>query len=105
MADTFEEIQASLEKQIADLKTDMARISKVIASRASDAMEGAEDTYEEGKGRVRAVAARVSDQAHIAADVAQENPLTTSTVLAGVGLLGLVIGYMLGGSAADNHRR
>ncbi|MBJ2149777.1 hypothetical protein [Paracoccus sp. IB05] len=105
MADAFEDIRTSLEKQIGDLKTEMARISKSLASHASDAVQEAEDAYETGKGRARAVASRVRDQAHVAADVARENPVTTSTVLVGVGLLGIAMGYLLSGSADGNRRR
>lgn len=105
MADAFEDIRANLEKQIDALKSEVARISKTVSSRASDTVETAEGAYENGKGRLRAVATRARDQAHIAADVAKENPVTTSTVLVGIGLLGLIAGYVLGGNATSNHRR
>ncbi|VDC25097.1 hypothetical protein [Pseudogemmobacter humi] len=105
MADVTEDLRATLEKQIGDLKGEVTKLSKSLASRASNALDEAEAAYEEGRGRARQVARQVRDQAHAAADVARENPVTTATVLSTVGLLGLAAGLVLGGMFASGGRR
>ena len=105
MADTAEDVRAHLEKQVAELKKEMSRISKSLAARASDALDEAEDAYEDTRGRARQAARHLRDQAHVAADVARENPGTTATVLTTVGLLGLLAGVVIGGMFAGNGRR
>ena len=98
MPDTVEDFRAGLEKQIADLKKEISRVGKTASSRASGALNDAEDLYEEGRGRAREVATQVRDQAHVAVGAMRENPGTTATVLTTVGLLGLAAGLVLGGA-------
>lgn len=105
MADMIEEMRETLEDQIAELKTEMSRISQSIAAGATETMDEAADIYEEGRGRARKAARQLGDQAHLAADVARENPATAATVLSTVALLGLVAGLMLGGMFAGGGRR
>ena len=105
MADAANDIRADLEEQIADLKKEMSKISKSLASRASDAMEDAEEMFEDGKGRAGQAVARVRDQASAAVGAMRENPGTTATVLSTVGLLGLAAGMLLSGVLSGDRRR
>lgn len=105
MADIADDVRANLEKQIADLKKEMGKISKSLTARASDAIDDAEDAFDDAKGRAGQVARHVRHQAHVASDLARENPGTTVTVLSTVALLGLATGLVLGGLFATNGRR
>ena len=105
MANVADDGRANLEKQITDLKKEMSKISKSLASYASDAAEDAEDIYEQGRGRARQVVHQMRDQAHVAADVARDNPGTTATVLSTVGLLGFAVGLVVGGMLASGGSR
>lgn len=101
MADTADEIRAELEKQVKDLKSQVSKLSKSLAEKASDALDTAEDYYEEGRGRANQMARSVRKQAYVAADIARENPTTTATVLTTIGLIGLITGMVLGGLMSD----
>ena len=105
MADAADDVRASLEKQIVDLKTEVARLGKALSARAADAMEDAGDALEEGKGRARRTVAQVRDQANAAAHTMRANPGTTATVLPTIGLLGLAAGFLLGGIGSGLRRR
>lgn len=105
MADTSDDIRASLEKQIGDLKKDIAKMSKSLSARASDAYESAEDAFSDVKGQATQVGTQLRRQASVAADVARENPATTATVLTTVGVLGLAAGLLLGGAFSSSSRR
>ncbi|NPD17404.1 hypothetical protein HOY34_19650 [Xinfangfangia sp. D13-10-4-6] len=109
MADSEDDIRANLEKQITDLKKEISKISKSLASRASEAVDDAEEAFEEGKGRARHAArhavAQVRDQAHVAVGAMRDNPGTTATVLSTVGLLGLAAGLLLSGALSGDRRR
>lgn len=102
MAKAADDIRESLQQQVSTLTNEIARISKALAS---DSAEAFDDAYEEGRGRARAAARQVRDQAHVAADVARENPGTTATVLATVGLLGAVAGLAIASACASDRRR
>ncbi|MDF3605828.1 hypothetical protein PE067_06510 [Paracoccus sp. DMF-8] len=105
MADNADDIRANLEKQIGDLKREIAKISRSLASRASDAVDEAEEAYDDHRGRARHMVRHAREQAHAVAEVARENPGTTATVLTSVGLLGLTVGMVLGGIFTSNSRR
>lgn len=105
MADTVDDIRANLEKQIADLRKEMTKISKSVAARASDAMDDAEDAFDEARSRASRAAGRVRHQAHVATDLARENPGTTATVITTAALLGLAAGLVLSGVFDGNSRR
>ncbi|PIP00192.1 conserved hypothetical protein [uncultured Pleomorphomonas sp.] len=104
MADAAYEIRANLEKQIADLKKEMSHINKLLSSRASDAMEDAQEAFEDGKGRARHAVAQVREQANVAVGAMRDNPGTAATILSTVGLLGLAAGLVLGGIFFDRRR-
>ncbi len=105
MANVEDDVRANLEKQISDLKEEVSKISKSLASRASDAMDDAGNAFDEGKGHARQVVRQVRDQAHVVADAARENPATAATVISTVGLLGLAAGLVLGSMFVSGSRR
>lgn len=105
MARNADDIRDDLERQVAELKREIARIGKSLSARTSDAMEDAGEVYEEGRHRARRAVRQVREQSHVAADIARENPGTTLTVLATVGLLGLAAGLSLGSICASGERR
>lgn len=104
MSQSAEDIRSSLEGQIAELKREMGRVTRMAAGRASDAMSDAEDVFETGKGRARHVARQLQDRAQLATTLARENPGTTATALATAGLLGLAAGFLLGHMVASDER-
>ncbi|MFT3690332.1 hypothetical protein [Paenirhodobacter sp.] len=104
MANSSEDIRASMEQQIADLKKEMAKISKSLAARASDMADEAGEAFDEGKGRARQAVSQVRDQAQVAAGAMRENPGTAATVLSTVGLMGLAVGFVLGGAFSGGRR-
>lgn len=105
MADVSDDVLAALEKQITDLKAEVTKLGKSLAARASDALEDAEEVFDDTRGRATHLARQVRHQAHVAADVAREHPGTTTAVLSTVGLLGLAVGLVLGGILAGQDRR
>lgn len=104
MANTYE-IRANLEKQVADLMKEVLHINKLLSSRASGAMEDAQDVFEDGKGRARHAVAQVREQANVAVGAMRDNPGTTATILSTVGILGVVAGLVLAGIVFENRRR
>lgn len=104
MADATDDVRADLAKQIADLKKETTKISKLLASRASDVMDDAEEIPEDGKSRARHTVAQVRGQAHVAVGAMRDHPGTT-TVLVTLGLVGLTAGLFLRGVLSGNRLR
>ncbi len=105
MADAADDVRADLEKQIAELKKEMSKISKAFSARVSGAAEDADEVIEGGRARARHAVAQVREQANVAAGAMRDNPGTTATVLSTVGLLGLAAGFVLGGLCAADRSR
>ncbi|MCF3932558.1 hypothetical protein L1787_03900 [Acuticoccus sp. M5D2P5] len=108
MANITDDVRADLERQISSLKREVGRLSKSLASQASDTMEDAEFTYDEMRKRAGDVARHVRHQAHEVTEAAREHPGTAATVSASIGLLafaaGVVVGSMLSTNARSRHR-
>lgn len=101
MVDNVDDIRAAFSKEISDMKKEISRLGKSVSSRASDAAEQAEELYAEGKQRGAHAVRQVKEQALATAEVMRENPGTTATVLASVGILGLAAGMILGGALSS----
>ncbi|MFC3058735.1 hypothetical protein [Paenirhodobacter populi] len=103
MADMTDDIRDALEKQIADLKTEMAGLRKSVASRVNDA----EDTFVEVKDRAKDAAHHMRHKAHAAADTIRDNPGTSATVLSATVILGFLAGLVVAGmrEPGSHHRR
>lgn len=99
------DLRAEFEGQIAALKKEMAKMSKTIAARASDAVEGASDAIGDMKSSANGAARTVSRQAHAVSDAIRENPGTAATVLSSAGLVGMAVGFAAGYLLAGSGRR
>ena len=116
MADTnksdtphIDDIQKTLEKQIAELRKEITKINKSISARGAemldDASEQASDFYDTAAARASRTAQQLRTQAHAVSEVARENPGTTTAVVGVIGLLGFLAGFAIGQSMNDNSRR
>lgn len=104
MARYADDTRADLERQLADLKAQVARMSKSVGGRASEAFDRAEDTYEDLRRGVHSAAGHVRDTAQGAVHLARENPVTAATALSAAGLLGLALGVIAGSLFARDER-
>lgn len=116
MADTnksdsphIDDIQKTLEKQIAELRKEITKINKSISARSAemldDASEQASDLYDTAAARASRTAHQLRSQAQAVSDVARDNPGTTTAVIGVIGLLGFLAGLAIGQSMNDNSRR
>lgn len=94
MADNFDAFRGSVEKQIAELRNELSRVSSSLAAKADDAQDAAIDYVDEAR-----------TQAGRVADVIRENPTTAATVLSGAGILGFGLGLIAGLALADRSSR
>ncbi|MFA6155112.1 hypothetical protein [Mesorhizobium sp.] len=116
MADTtksdvpqIDDIQKTLEKQIAELRREITKINKSIAARGADlvdnASEQASDLYDTAAARASRTAQQLRTQAQAVSDVARENPGTTTALVGVIGLLGFLAGLAIGQATSDTTRR
>jgi ElaB/YqjD/DUF883 family membrane-anchored ribosome-binding protein len=116
MADTnksdtphIDDIQKTLEKQIAELRKEITKINKSISARGAemldDASEQASDFYETAAARASRTAQQLRSQAQAVSDVARENPGTTTAVIGVIGLLGFLAGIVVGQSLNNDTSR
>jgi ElaB/YqjD/DUF883 family membrane-anchored ribosome-binding protein len=116
MADTnksdaphIDDIQKTLEKQIAELRKEITKINKSISARGAemldDASEQASEFYDTAATRASRTAQQLRSQANAVSEVARENPGTTTAVVGVIGLLGFMAGFAIGQSMNDTSRR
>ncbi|MFD1986628.1 hypothetical protein ACFSOZ_29785 [Mesorhizobium newzealandense] len=116
MADTnksdsphIDDIQKTLEKQIAELRKEIAKINKSISARGAemldDASEQASDFYETAAAGASRTTQQLRSQAQAVSEVARDNPGTTTAVVGVIGLLGFLAGLAIGQSMNDTQRR
>ncbi|MGU3576930.1 hypothetical protein ACLBWZ_15535 [Brucellaceae bacterium C25G] len=88
---TAAELRDALEAQVAEMRKEIATLSKSLSKKGSSLASTAEDTASEFYDAVREhgahAAERVSQQARIVKDTAKENPIATLAVVAGISLL------------------
>lgn len=81
----------TFEDQIAELKTELASVTKKLSEQGSalydDARENAAETYDILRKRGSIAAREVKHQAQAVKETARENPLATAAVIAGIGLV------------------
>lgn len=94
MANDTDQMRSDLAKQVADLKAEVARISRAFTDRTSSVIDKADDTYEEVRRGARKVVDQARDNARGVVDLARENPATTATALSAAGLLGVALGIL-----------
>ncbi|PDQ21831.1 hypothetical protein CN311_07015 [Mesorhizobium sanjuanii] len=105
----IDDIQKSLEKQIADLRKEVAKINKSISERGAelvaDAEEQASGMYDSAAARATRTAQQLRTQAHAVSEAARENPGTTTALVGMIGLLGFLAGMAVGQAMNDTPRR
>ncbi|MCX2697007.1 MULTISPECIES: DUF883 family protein [Ochrobactrum] len=103
MADnkTANDIQHALEQQIADLRGELKRLSKSLASQSSEFRDRAEDALDDASGRFRHAAQVVRERGHAVAETVKENPGTATTLFGTAGLIGIAIGVAIGCILSD----
>ncbi|HWD12475.1 hypothetical protein P8H26_10235 [Pseudochrobactrum sp. sp1633] len=83
--------EKTLEEQIAELKNELASVTKKLSDQGSalydDARENAAETYESLRKHGRVAAREVRHQAQVMTETARENPLAAAAVVAGIGLV------------------
>lgn len=103
MADNASDnLRAEFEKQIADLKSEIAALNKSLSESASYAADKVEGVFESTRDTARGAAKQVRQQAHLVSDAMRENPGTAATVLSSAGIIGFIIGVAAGCVIAGN---
>jgi ElaB/YqjD/DUF883 family membrane-anchored ribosome-binding protein len=98
-----ENSQADLQRQIEDLRSDVAKMRDSISAILEDASERASDLYDGAARTATWAGSRLKDQAHSISETVQENPAAISSAFVLGGIVGLFIGMAFG--QADRHRR
>lgn len=106
MADnkTASDVQQALEQQISDLRGELKRLSKSLASRSSDLRDSAEDAFDDASGRFRHAAQVVRARGQAVAETVKENPGTATTLFGTAGVLGILIGVAIGCVISSDRR-
>jgi hypothetical protein len=89
-----------LERQMAELKRELANLRAALAERAQDVIGGVEGLYESAAER----ASRATQALRTQAGVVRDNPGTVSSAFVLGGIVGLLLGLALGRSEPE-HRR
>ncbi|KRD59379.1 hypothetical protein [Ensifer sp. Root278] len=101
--------QDALEKQIATLRHEVAKVNKLLADRTNgvldQARERAADLYEDVSKSAAGAAKQMGTQARAVSEAARKNPGTTTTLLLGVGILSFLLGVAVGLTFSDPRRR
>ncbi|WP_378949771.1 hypothetical protein [Mesorhizobium sp. ANAO-SY3R2] len=116
MADTLkgelanaENIQKAFEKQISELRREIAKINRSIAERGGEMLDEAKlvagDAYQTASTRAARAARQLRTQAHSVSEVAKEHPRTTTALLGMVGVLGFLLGIAVARAANQSERR
>ena len=95
------DIQQALEKQIADMRSELKRLSKSLASQSGDLRERAEDALDDASGRFRNAAQAVRERGQVVAETVRENPGTATTIYGTAGIIGILVGIAIGCAISD----
>jgi len=98
-----QDIQAALEKQVAQLKLEIGRINKTLADRAEEAAETAEGWYETASDKAAQASRQLKAQAQTVSETIRDNRGTVSASLLAGGVIGFLIG--LACSRPDSHHQ
>ena len=97
------DIQQALEKQIADMRSELKRLSRTLASQSGELRERAEDAMDDASGRLRQAAQTVRERGQAVAETVRENPGTATTLFGTAGIIGILIGIAIGCAISDRH--
>lgn len=85
------EVEKKLEAQLAELRSELAQITKSISKQGGhildDIQDNASQAYDSVRKHGRQAVQEVSHQAQIVKQTARENPVATVAIIAGVSLL------------------
>ncbi|ATU92968.1 hypothetical protein BLM14_16110 [Phyllobacterium zundukense] len=102
-------MQKSLEKQIAALRNEIAKINRTIAKRSTKILNNAHDQASDLSEGASSLASRATQQlrtqAQAVSEIARENPGTTTSILGIVGIIGFLLGVAVGQTLTDTRRR
>lgn len=98
------DIQQALEKQIADMRAELKRLSRSLAAHSGDFRERAEEAMDDVSGRVRGAAQAMRERGHAVADTVRENPGTATTLFGTAGIIGILIGIAIGCAISSDRR-
>lgn len=101
---TQRESQEVLEKQVAQMRREIAKINKALADRAEEAMDQASGWYSGATERASRATQALRSQAQSVSEQVKENPGTLSTAMVVGGLIGFALGMVVGQSTANRHR-
>lgn len=105
MADYAKDVPAALEKEIENLKKELAEVTKTLSARASSAKDDADDAIETLRNRAARAASRARQETHSFAEAAREHPQAAAAVGGSVGLVGFVLGAVVGALVATSCTR
>ncbi len=90
------DIQQALERQIADMRNELKRLSRSLASHSGELRERAEEAMDAASGRFRHAAQAVRERGQVVAETVRENPGTATTLFGTAGIIGIIIGIAIG---------
>lgn len=96
MADGISSLREELNREIKSLRKEVARIEREAGTRARHAISDAGELLDDGRDHAQKAAHQMRHQARLAAKVARHNPQTATTILAGAGLFGAMLGLVAG---------
>ncbi len=98
------DIQEALERQVADMRTELKRLSRSLSQRSENWRASAEDAVDDASGHVRNAARAMREHGHAVADTVRENPGTAGALFGTAGVLGVLIGMAIGCALSNNRR-
>lgn len=105
ISDNARDARAAIEDQLADMRSELSRLSKSFQERASDAADGAEEMLGSVRSKANGAARTMRRQVHTASEAIGENPGTAAAVLSSAGVVGLLIGLAAGYVLAGGLKR
>ncbi|MFC0245706.1 hypothetical protein ACFOLL_02770 [Falsochrobactrum ovis] len=98
---TANEIQRALEQQVADLRSELHRLTQSLASHSGEFRHNAENMIEDAHGRIVNVAQTMRERGQAVAETVKENPGTATTLFGTAGIIGILIGIAIGSALSD----
>lgn len=115
MADTpktethnIDEVQKAFEKQLLELRREIAKINKSISERGTELADEARDVaakaYDGASARASRASQQLRTQAQSVSEIARKNPRTTTAALGIAGCIGFLIGIAVAKGLSDKPR-
>ncbi|HWK64417.1 MAG TPA: hypothetical protein VNS34_05730 [Rhizobiaceae bacterium] len=97
--------QEALEKQVAQMKREISKLSRALAGRTEEAAEEAGGWYNGAAERASRATQALRSQAQTVSETVRENPGTVSSAMFVGGIVGFAIGCLFSQATSDSHRR